>query len=118
LHGLMERDPSEYSVTTKNNYNGTALRRQGFKVYRVKDNIFPLGQTQVKTNYGHLVRTYNKERTICDIIVHKDRMDIQVFQAAIKGYMTTKDKNLSNLMRYASIMRIEEKVRLYTEMML
>lgn len=118
LFGLMEREPSEYTVTTRNNYNGTSLRNKGIRVCRVKDSLFPLGQTQVKTIYGHLVKTYDKERTICDIIIHKDRMDIQVFQTAIKEYMSLRDKNLRNLLKYAAFMGIEDKVRTYTEVML
>lgn len=118
LHALMEREPSCHTVTTKSNYNGTALRRRGVRVYRVKDTIFPIGQTQIETHYGHLVRTYDRERTICDLISHKDNMEIQVFQTAMKEYMSSKDKQLSNLLRYAAMMGIEGKVRLYTEIML
>ena len=58
------------------------------------------------------------DRTICDMIKIKDKMDIQVFQYAIKEYMKQKDKNLFNLMKYAKLMHIEDVVRIYTEVLL
>ena len=118
LHHLMEREPSEYSVTIRNNYNGTSLRKRGICVYRVRDDLFLLGMTEVESNYGHFVKAYDRERTICDIVSHKDKMDIQVFQSAMKEYMSLKDKKLRNLMRYAAVMGIEDKLRMYTEVML
>lgn len=118
LHHLMDREPSEYSVTVKHNYNGSNLRSKGIRVYRISDNLFPLGITEVKTPYGHQVRTYDRERTICDIIIRKEKMDIQVFQTAVKGYMKGKEKDVRKLMRYAAAMGIEDKVRTYTEVLL
>ena len=48
----------------------------------------------------------------------KEKIDIQIFHTAIKEYMKSKSKNLTHLMQYARILRIEDKVRLYTEVML
>ena len=58
------------------------------------------------------------DRTVCDIIKVKEKIDIQIFHTAIKEYMKSKSKNLTHLMQYARILRIEDKVRLYTEVML
>lgn len=118
LHGLMEREPKVTSVTVKAGYNATHLRKKGIRVFQVKSGIAELGVTNAVTAFGNTVRVYDMERTICDIIHRKAVMDIQVFQYALKEYMTSKRKILPNLMEYAKILQIEDKVRIYTEVML
>ena len=118
LHGLMEREPAAVCVTVPRTYNATALRKKGYRVSSVTNDLLDLGKTKVKTNYGNDVRVYDMDRTVCDIIKVKEKIDIQIFHTAIKEYMKSKSKNLTHLMQYARILRIEDKVRLYTEVML
>ena len=117
LHGLMEREPTMVFVTSDSSYNGTHLRKRGIKVYRVKKELLELGAMEVETNFGNTVRAYDKERTICDILRQKGEMDVQVFRFAMREYMGMKDRNLRNLMKYAKIYGMEDKVRMYTEVM-
>ena len=118
LHGLMEREPKHTSVTVKAGYNATHLRRKGVQVYQVKPEFAELGVIELQTSFGNTVRAFDMERSICDILRHKDAMDVQIFQYAMKEYMRSTNKNLSHLMAYAKIFRIEHLVRIYTEVML
>lgn len=118
LHGLMEREPKITSVTVKAGYNASHLRRRGIRVYQVKPDVYDLGIVEVQTSFGNTVRSYDMDRTICDILRYKDAMDVQVFQYAMKEYMGSSQKNLNHLMVYAKRFRIESAVRTYTEVML
>jgi len=118
LHGLMEREPKDISVTVRAGYNATHLRKKGIRVYQVKPEIEELGITDIQTNFGNTVRAYDMERTICDVIRYKEAMDVQVFQYAMKEYMGSTNKNLNHLMTYAKKLHIESAVRTYTEVML
>ncbi len=118
LHGLMEREPKDISVTVRAGYNATHLRKKGIRVYQVKPEIEELGITDIQTNFGNTVRAYDMERTICDVIRYKEAMDVQVFQYAMKEYMGSVNKNLNRLMTYAKKLHIESAVRTYTEVML
>jgi len=118
LHGLMEREPKDICVTVSAGYNATHLRRKGIRVYQVKPAVFELGVTEVKTSFGNMVRTYDMERTICDILRYKETMDVQIFQYAMKEYMSSTHKNLNHLMEYAKMFQIESVMRTYTEVML
>jgi predicted transcriptional regulator of viral defense system len=118
LHGLMEREPRCICVTVKAGYNASHLREKGIKVHQCKPDLYELGASTVETGYGNRVAVYDMERTICDIIQDKAMMDIQVFQTAMKEYMSSSKKNLPNLMEYARKMKLEEKVRTYVEVML
>ena len=118
LHDLMEREPKYTSVTVEAGYNATHLRKKGIRVYQVKPDVAFLGVMDIQTNFGNTVRVYNMERTICDIIRYKDSMDIQVFRYAMKEYMASSRKNLSQLMAYAKMFNMEPAVRVYTEVMI
>ncbi len=118
LHGLMEREPKDISVTVRAGYNASHLRKKGIRVYQVKPEIEELGSIDIQTNFGNTVRAYDMERTLCDVIRYKEAMDIQVFQYAMKEYMGSIHKNLNHLMTYAKKLHIESAVRTYTEVML
>ncbi|HXK72570.1 MAG TPA: abortive phage infection protein [Clostridia bacterium] len=118
LHGLMEREPSQITVTVKFGYNASHLVNNGIRVITAVDNYFSIGRNKTKTNFGNTVDVYDMERTICDIIRNKKDMDPQVYQTAIQEYMKSSEKKLPVLMRYASIFRIDNIVRTYTEVML
>ena len=118
LHGLTEREPKTVHVTVKTGYNASRLRRQGIRVHQIKPELAALGITDVQTSLGNSVRAYDRERTICDILRSKKRMDIQVFRYALKEYMADDRKNLNRLMAYAKEFRLEAVVRTYTEVLL
>ncbi|MBQ9035988.1 MAG: type IV toxin-antitoxin system AbiEi family antitoxin domain-containing protein [Erysipelotrichaceae bacterium] len=118
LHGLMEREPKDISVTVRAGYNASHLRKKGIRVYQVKPEIEELGVLDIQTNFDNTVRAYDMERTICDVIRYKEAMDVQVFQYAMKEYMGSTHKNLNHLMTYAKKLHIESAVRTYTEVML
>ena len=80
--------------------------------------LLEMGRIEKETNFGNKVYVYDMDRTICDIIRYKDKLEIQTFQTALREYMRSKDKNIHNLMKYAEKMKISDKVRVYTEVML
>ena len=61
LHELMEREPAAVWVTVPRTYNATALRKKGYRVSSVTNDLLDLGKTKVKTNYGNDVRVYDMD---------------------------------------------------------
>lgn len=118
LHSMTEREPNRVSLTVAKDYNATHLRKCGFRVYTDTRGLLDEGRTIVDTIHGNPVPVYDVDRTICEIIKMKDQLDVQFFQYAMKEYMNGKKKDLHNLMYYAKLLNIEDKVRFYTEVML
>ena len=79
---------------------------------------YNLGIINVATSLGNIVRVYDKEKTICDIIKNKDKIDFEVYVKALNIYSKSKDKNINKLMEYAKTMKIEKKVRSQMEVIL
>lgn len=67
---------------------------------------------------GHLVKAYNAERTVCDLLRSRSNVEIQDLQIAIREYLRSKEKNLPQLMRYAKEFRVEKILRPYLEVLL
>lgn len=118
LHELTDRDPLVYVVTVPAGYNASNVRKADVKVYTVKEELHSLGTTEGKTEYGRPVTIYNKERTICDIIRSRNSMDIAILNDAIKRYVTSRNKNIPLLLRYAQKFRVQTILRNYLEILL
>ena len=58
------------------------------------------------------------ERTICDILLVKDKKDPQIFTYAIKEYAKSEKKNLPRLMKYAKEFGVEAELIQYMEVLL
>lgn len=107
LHNMTDRYPNPLSVTTKGGYH---LRNTNLKIYYVKETFFWLGVTEVITPQGNTVLVYEKERTICDIIKNKNRIDPQVYVQGLQNYFMNDKPNLRKLSKVAAILNIQEKV--------
>ena len=118
LHDMTDRDPLRYTVTMRTGSNPSNLTAAGLPVYTVKADLFGLGQTEATTPYGRQVRTYDPERTVCDVVRSRNSMDPQVFQEALKRYVRRKDKDLLRLMRYAEAFHVNSLIRRYMEVLL
>lgn len=118
LHDLTDRAPLTYSVTAPSGYHSQVLNDSGHKIFYVSRELFDLGVISMNTPHGNQVQTTDLERTICDIVRSRNQIDVQVRNAALKGYVKNKDRNLNRLHAYAKQFRIQAIVRDYLEILL
>jgi len=118
LHGLTDRDPVSYTVTVPSGYNTKAIIEDGMNVFTIKRELHGLGTVQMETMFGHVVTVYGIERTICDCIRSRNKMDIAIVTDAVKRYVKRNDKNLNILMEMAEVFRVMKPLRSYMEVLL
>lgn len=118
FHELTDREPTRHSLTVKSGYNPSKLQADGFRVFTVKESLHSIGLTDGKTPFGHTVPVYDMERTICDLLRSRSRMETQELQTALREYVRKKEKNLQRLMQYAPIFGVEKLLRQYLEVLL
>jgi predicted transcriptional regulator of viral defense system len=118
LHDLTDRDPLSYTVTVPTGYNPTRLREDGFTVFTIKRELYEIGVTQLTTVFGHTVKAYGLERTICDCLRSRNKIDIAIMTDAIKRYVKRKDKDLNTLMQMAETFQVVKLIRNYMEVLL
>lgn len=118
LHDLTDRTPLTYSISVPSGYHSYSLNTSGYKIFYVNRDVFNLGIISMKTPHGNKVRTTDLERTICDIVRSRNQIDIQVRNAALKGYVKNKERNLDRLYTYAKRFRVQNIVRENLEILL
>ena len=76
-----------------------------------------IGLTTKELEDGTTIKIYNMERTICDIIRDRNKIDSQIFNTALKEYMKRNDKNLNLLYEYAKEFNILKILKMYMEVL-
>lgn len=112
FYGYTERTPSEWhiAVDAKTSRKRFHIAYPLIQPHFVISSRFPLGI--VKTQQEDCeINIYDRERTICDILLHRNKLDAEVFNYAIKSYLEDKEKNLPNLFPYARKLHVEKKVQ-------
>ena len=118
LHNLSDRTPLVYNITLPFGYSGVLQKEKNVILNFVKRELLDLGVIEITSPFGMKIKVYDIERTICDIIKNKNKMDAEIFSKALKDYAKSKNKNLSKLTKYAKALNIEKKVSEYMEVLL
>lgn len=118
LNGLSERTPFEHSVTIPSNTVLSNVLREDCNCYYIKPELFGLGMVHKKTTFGNEVRCYDAERTICDLLRSRNRMDGETVISAVKNYAAFSNKDLNRLAAYAEKFRVSRALKYYMEVLL
>ncbi len=111
LYGLSNRIPIKYDITINNGYNGSLQMAENVNLFYTKKELLNLGVTDYKLDSGNIIKVYDLDKTICDIIKNKNKIDRELFNKAIRAYFYSKNKNTLKLYEYAKKMNIYNKVR-------
>ena len=118
LHGLSDRTPFEYSASVPSGYKVVSSVAKRFKIYYIKQELHELGLETLESSHGNPIKVYNIERTICDLIRSRNRIDVQILNEALKRFVKLKSIDYSKLMAYAKEMRIDSILKKYLEVAL
>ena len=116
-HGLTDREYGRIEVTVPQEYNAVHLRKKKIQVKSLEEELYALGKTIVESGYGNPIIVYDKERAICDAVINRKKMAIQMFQTAIKEYMSDSGRRLQVLVRYAEKLGIRDEMMKYVEVL-
>ena len=116
LHKLIDREYSHLYFSVPAGYNTSHISAD--KVVRYENTAeYALGVCEAEASSGNLVRVYDKERCICDLIKNRKNTEVQLYQTAIKEYMSDNSKKISTLIKYAEILGIRDEVMKYVEVL-
>lgn len=118
LHNYSDRVPIKYYVSVPSNYGGNLLKNKNVQLLYIKKDCLNLGVTEITSPYGLPIKVYDIDKTICDIIKNRDKVDPEIFSKAMKQYINSKSKNITNLYLYAKELNVLDEVRKYIEVML
>lgn len=111
LYGFSDRLPIKYDITVNSGYNGSLQEVDNVNLFYTKKELLNLGEFVYRLDSGNLIKVYDLERTICDVIKNKNRLDQELANKALRKYFYSKEKNTLKLYEYAKKMKIYKKVR-------
>lgn len=119
LWGMSDRTPHILDITVPHGTNTTVVRRDNpnLRCHYVQPELYELGITQTVSPQGGTVRLYDRERCICDLVRDKSRMEMQLYSQALNEYFKEKP-NSRKLLKYSKSFGIEERIRIYMEVLL
>ena len=111
-YGYSDRNPAEWNIAIDKNVSKqrTKIDYPFVKAYRIEPALLLLGETNGEINFTK-VRIYDRDRTICDVLRNMNKMDKEIFNKAIQGYVKDSKKNIPNLMQYAKALRVQKRVK-------
>lgn len=110
-YGYIERTPSAWHIAV----DSTTQRRRFYITYPiVKPHFiiasrFSIGIAEAEIE-GTKLQIYNRERTICDCLLHRNKLDAEVFNEAVQGYLSDPFRDVAKLAKYAKDLRVQKKV--------
>ena len=117
LHDMAERTPIHHALTIPSDSKLSPSLSDGAKIYYVKPELYDMGICSLPSKMGNEVTAYSIERTICDILRSRNRVDSQTVAAAMKNYAARKGQDWGQLSKYAEIFRITKLLRQYLEVL-
>jgi putative abortive infection protein abiGI len=118
LTDLTDRTPIRFNMTFPYGYNLTNPKADGILCRGIRSSLYDIGISALVTPSGNTVRGYSVERTLCDILQPRYHTDIQVIIEAFKRYTKRTEKNIPLLSEFAKLLKVEDKVRSYLEVLL
>lgn len=118
LWNMTDRTPNKFSMTFPATYNLTSAKKENIKCSQSIDILYEVGITEIKTPAHNIVRVYNRERTLCDILKKSNQTDVQLITQAFKEYAKLPEKDIALLSEYSKLFKVSKKVRSYLEVLL
>ena len=109
--------PHDYHLAIKSNYSPSLPEYPPVKLYYWRKNQYSLGVTTRSVN-GSTVRIYDKEKTVCDFLKFRNKLDPAIVKEVVKAYIQDNERDLVRLKAYSKALRIETVLRNYFEILL
>lgn len=113
IHNSKSNKIINYEATVPSGYNSQNIEEYGVKVHHVKKELYEIGICIAKTECGRDIKIYDIERTICDILRNRNKIDITEINNILKYYAKRNDKDIDKLKIYAKKFRISKVLELY-----
>ncbi|MBT4482355.1 MAG: transcriptional regulator [Candidatus Latescibacteria bacterium] len=113
-HGITTQIPHEVFIAVSRDSRMHQLNHPPLRVYKFSNNSFQSGIEKHQID-GVPVRIYSPEKTLADCFKYRNKIGMDVVLEALKLYKVRKKFNLTELLKYARICRVEKVMKPYLE---
>lgn len=115
LHGLIDKAPEQYSATAMTHSKPSKKTQEACKIYYALSEVYNIGCIEMENPMGNVIKTYDLERTICDILRNRKKIDPKLIIEAIKRYSALPNKKMKKLYEYAELFKVTDIVKQYVK---
>ena len=87
------------------------------KIYYFTDERFSVGVEIIEVGKNKF-RIFDVEKTVVDIVFYREKMGIEETKEVLSNYLHRKDRNLNKLIRYAEMLKCEDTINKYLEVLI
>lgn len=87
------------------------------KIYYFTEERFSVGAEIIEVGKNKF-RIYDVEKTVVDIVFYREKMGIEETKEVLSNYLHRKDRNLNKLIRYAEMLKCEDTINKYLEVLI
>ena len=87
------------------------------KIYYFTDERFSVGAEIIEVGKNKF-RIYDVEKTVVDIVFYREKMGVEETKEVLSNYLHRKDRNLNKLIRYAEMLKCEDTINKYLEVLI
>ena len=117
IHGIGTWEPPELHLAIRRDYRVAVPPYPPIRFFSFSRARFELG-IEEKVFESGIIRVYDAEKTICDVIRFRNTVGMDVAMEALREYVKRRDRNVSRLLEYAKLLRMEGSIRTYLEPLL
>ena len=118
LWGMTKEQTEYYVCTVPRGYNTSKLKlNQSVKYHYVLQEMYKTGLTKLDSPKGNEIVLYDRERTICDFIRHRNRIHPQVYSEVLNYYFKSKEKDIRKLAKYGKQFHVSQEIALYIDVL-
>lgn len=113
--GETERTPDKIDVTVYSGYNKQRFP-DNIRVHYIKKELLNMGVITVRTPYGFNVKSYNIERTICDILKGRNTgIDKEQGNKFIRNIIKSNKADINKIYEYAKKLKCTKQLETVME---
>ena len=84
------------------------------RFYRMAEPRYGIGIINVQEDRNSF-RIYDREKTVCDVIYHRNKLGFEPAMEVLKRYVQRSDRNINRLVTYAKRLQVETTIKQYLE---
>ena len=115
-----EVTPNIIDVTVPNDYNVKSIDNSQIRLHYTSRENINLGVIKITSPFGNVIKSYNLERTICDIVKNENKcgLDIEQRNKIIRASFINRYIDGTTIIQYAKKLKCEKKIRTIMEVLI
>jgi predicted transcriptional regulator of viral defense system len=115
-----EVTPKIIDITIPNDYNVSSIDSTQIRLHYTSRENINLGVIKITSPFGNEIKSYNLERTICDIVKNENKcgLDIEQRNKIIRDSFINGNINGTTIIQYAKKLKCEKKIKAIMEVMI